>query len=80
MSMDLREAQERDRQRRLEQAEQIQKDSTVNRGGSFALFERRKQEDDARIAAARRAEAVALLTRTLGRTPTNDEIAVALAR
>jgi hypothetical protein len=46
----------------------------------FPLADRRREEDDARIAAARRAEAVSLLTRTLGRTPTDDEVANALAR
>jgi hypothetical protein len=46
----------------------------------FPLADRRREEDEARIAAARRAEAVSLLTRTLGRTPTEAEIVEALKR
>ena len=49
-------------------------------GPSRDLFERRKQEESERMDAHRRAQTVALLTRTLGRTPTDAEIASALAR
>jgi hypothetical protein len=79
-NVDLREAQERDRQHRMEQARRIQKDSSVNSGGRFDLATRRAGEDAARIAAARRAEVVALLSRTLGRTPTEAEIIEVLER
>jgi hypothetical protein len=78
--MDLKQEQERDRQRRMEQAERTQKDSTVNSAGRFGLAERRKQEEQARIDAHRRAQARDLLRRTLMREPTDEEVANALAR
>ena len=51
-----------------------------NSAGRFDLIERRKQQEQERIEAHKRAEVVSLLTRTKGRAPTEAEIAVALKR
>ena len=66
-----------ERERRLQNAAPQVNDERSNTG-RFGLAERRAQEDAERIAAAMRGQVVALLTRTLGRSPNQAEIAEAL--
>lgn len=77
--MDLREEAERERQRRLQGAAP-QINDAANTAGRFGLIERRKQQEQERIEAARRGQAIDLLRRSLGREPSAEEIEDALGR